>query len=375
MVISDSLLVDCADNWWRLIHVDATATASLLLEAKVASPLRYSEDFARSQDLPPTGELAPEQLRQVVLGWSDNAAAWQLGITLAPGLERASHWLQLLQLSQSQQDEQGDSPQQKGERLGKALARTLNLPFARLESDRESRPPAEPAAPPPLPALPLQLGLWRLQAADNDSRTLELTRQRSWQHQRQIAWYGLWTAVYLWVSISTLNHELGLPIAGTLIPDPAWLPYLGIAVAALLVLSMLRQAWLLSRQVTELRIDPAEQSISAWRGSTRLWHVPADRIQCIYASEILRKRGKKPSITHAEINLYLRDGSFLPILIDSEKNAQPWLPGIDPQLERKSSAGLRVLEPAAASTALQAASLHIAASLGELPLRYDRRYR
>ena len=126
--------------------------------------------------------------------------------------------------------------------------------------------------------LPLHLGMWRLRAADDKGEVegeLRLLREQRWLQGRlrQIAWYALWTAIYLWVSIATINSDLGLPIAGTLIPNPAWLPYLGLVVAVLLMLAIARQIVIILREPDTLLIQPWERSVGAWRGNKQLWKV------------------------------------------------------------------------------------------------------
>ena len=234
IAVSANSLVDYSPDRWRLIQVDDPEKPKLLVEAKIGAPLRYNGYFAVSRDLPESGEILEADLGQVVLGWSEESASWQLGLTLSPeiSLARSSRWFEVLRF-------QNDDPgihEELATQLGKALARALDIPFVSSEAALEVEPEPEPIR---LVDLPLDLGMWRLQRTTskgaNDGE-LRLMREKRWLQGklRQIAWYGLWTVVYLFVSLATLTNELGLPIAGTLIPNPAWLPYLGIAVAILL---------------------------------------------------------------------------------------------------------------------------------------------
>ncbi len=375
IAVSANALVDYSPDRWRLIQVDDPEKPKLLIEAKAGAPLRYNGYFAVSRDLPESGEILEADLGQVVLGWSKESASWQLGLTLSPeiSLARSSRWFEVLRF-------QNDDPgvhEELATQLGKALARALDIPFVSSEASLEVEPEPEPIR---LVDLPLGLGMWRLQRTTskgaNDGE-LRLMREKRWLQGklRQIAWYGLWTVVYLFVSIATLTSALGLPIAGTLIPKPAWLPYLGIAVAVLLFLAIVRQISIILREPDALLINPWERTISAWRGEQQLWKVNAGRVQSVYASEVVKKRGRRPTVFHGEINLHLLDGSFMPILIDHEKIVDGLLPGSDPQAEKSRADGVKVLEPAAVTTALQAAATHIAVSLGELPVWYDRRLR
>jgi hypothetical protein len=372
IAISANTLVDYSPERWRLIQVDDRAEPKLIVEAKTGLPFRYNGYFAVSRDLPEAGEILPADLGQVLLGWSNETSSWQLGITLSPeiSLARSSRWFELLRFTNAD----AAVHETKAIQLGAALSNTLGIPFTST-TPLEVEPEPEPVV---LEPLPLGLGLWRLEEAEQKRSAhgeLRLVREKRWLRakQRQIAWYGLLTAAYLWVSITTLTSELGLPIAGTLIPNPAWLPYLGIAVALLLLLAIIRLLLIVRREPNTIIINPYEKTISAFRGNQQLWKVNAGSLQSIYASEVVKKRGRKPTVFHGEINLHLLDGRFMPVLVDNEKIVDALLPGRDPAAEKERLPGVHVLEPEAVSTALQAAALHIGVCLGELPVWYDRR--
>ena len=372
IAVSANALVDYSLERWRLIQVDDPAQPILLVEAKTGLPLRYNGYFAVSRDLPESGEIGAADLGQVVLGWSNETSSWQLGITLSPeiALARSSRWFELLRLT----DADAAAHEGKAIQLGKALADTLGIPFAST-APIDMAPEPEAIA---LEPLPLDLGQWRLEEADRKRGAdgeLRLAREKRWLRakQRQIAWYALLTLVYLWVSLATLNSELGLPIAGTLIPNPAWLPYLGIVVAIMLVLAIVRLLWMIQGQPNAIVMNPYEKTISASRGNRQLWKVNAGSVQSIYVSEVVKKRGRKPIVFHGEINLHLLDGRFLPLLVDSDKIMNALLPGRDLAAEKAKPAGVQALEPETVSTALQAAAIHIGTCLGELPVWHDRR--
>ena len=373
IAVSANSLVDFSPDRWRLIKLEDPSTPKLVLEAKRDAPLRFDAYFAASRDLPESGEILQADLGQVVLGWSNESRSWQLGLTLSPeiSLARSSRWFEILRFTEPDPARHEET----AERLGKALAQALDIPFASTEAGIKAEPDPEPV---PLVDLPLHLGMWRLQPADESGEgELRLLREPRWLRGRlrQIAWYGLWTAIYLWVSIATLTSDLGLPIAGTLIPNPAWLPYLGLVVAGLLILAIARQILIILREPDTLLVNPWERTLGAWRGDKQLWKVNAGSVQSVYASEVVKKRGRRPTILHGEINLHLLDGSFLSLLIDREKIVDALLPGNDKAAEKQRPEGVHALEPAEATTALQAAAIHIALGLGELPVWYDRRLR
>ena len=369
VAVSANSLVDYSTDRWRLIQVDDRAQPKLVVEAKSGLPFRYSGYFAVSRDLPESGEILKADLGQVVLGWSNDSSAWHLGLTLSPeiSLARSSRWFELLRLT----DSDASTHEAAAIQLGTALANTLDIPFTSTASLAiEPEPEPEPIS---LEPLPLELGMWRLDRGVEGE--LRLGRELRWLRakQRQIAWYGLLAIIYFWVSAATLTSELGLPVAGTLIPNPAWLPYLGIVVAILLALAVARLSLIVLREPNAIVINPYEKTISAARGDKQLWKVSAGGVQSIYASEVVKKRGRKPTVLHGEINLHLLDGRFMPILVDNEKVVDALLMGRDPLAEKERPAEVHVLEPDAVSTALQAAAIHIGVCLGELPVWYDRR--
>lgn len=375
IAVSNNSLVDYSPSRWRLIQVEDLDEPKLVVEAKVGVPLRYNGYFAVSRDLPEQGEIPLSDLGQVVLGWSQESQSWQLGLTLSPefSLLRSSRWFEVLRLAHPDASEYEATVMQ----MGDALAKILDIPFVTTATGVEEEPAPAPIS---LVDLPLDLGMWRLEAAAENGAAegdLQIGRLKRWLRgkQRQIAWYALLVAVYSWVSIATLTSELGLPNAGTLIPNPAWLPYLGLLVAALLILAILRQTWIVLREPETLLVRVYEKTFSAWRGSRQLWQVKASSVQSVYVSEVVKKRGRRPTVFHGEINLHLLDGSFLPIVIDHEKVVDALLAGVDPASPKIMPEGVHVLEPDQVSTALQAAAVHIAVGLGELPVWYDRRMR
>ena len=81
----------------------------------------------------------------------------------------------------------------KASTLGKALAQALDIPFASSEAGIHAEPEPEPI---PLVALPLHLGLWRLQPPADPAAVggeLRLLREQRWLRGRlrQIAWLRL----------------------------------------------------------------------------------------------------------------------------------------------------------------------------------------
>ncbi|MCY4466218.1 MAG: hypothetical protein OXE46_11850 [Chloroflexi bacterium] len=377
IAVLPNTLVDYNAEAWRLIQLNNRAEPKLLLEAKSGLSLRFSGAFAVSRDLPETGEVLVNDLGQVLLGWSRQSTSWQLGITLSEeiSLARNSRWFEILRFT----DEDPDLHEAKARQLGEALAATLGIPFITRDEIIEQEPAPQPV---PLAELPLDLGMWQMERTEAQSE-LQLRRQSRWKsaRRRQIAWYALWMIIYIWVALATLGSDLGLPNAGTLIPNPDWLPYLALVVAALLLLQILRQLWVGLRATNTIVFNPYSKSIRGLHGNSQRWQISAGGVQSVYVSEIVKPagRGRLPftgsahsTYYHGEINLHLLDGSYVPVLLDQVKRTYSLLPGAaEPDRED----GVWALEASEANTALQMAALHISQTLGELPVWYDRRHK
>lgn len=373
IAVSDNMIVDYSEDRWRLIRLAVDTPPILLVEVKAGKSFRYDDYFGTTRALPPLGEVATGDIGEVVLGWSDESGAWQLGMTLALelSLSRSSRWFEVLRVA----DPDHTLREQVALQIGQALAQVLDKPFV------ASAPMGEPEPEPiPLVDLPLDLGIWQVHGqkpSDTESAgdELRLLRGNDWMHARlrQISWYGLLAAIYLWVSIASLSHDLGLPNAGTLIPDPSLLPYLGIVVGILLLLQVARQFALILREPNTLVVSSDGQSISALRGDQLRWKIEAAKVQSVYASELVKKRGKQPVVYHGEINLHMIDGNFRRVVVEADKHSDFLLPGVDAEADKQKTSGVSMLEAGAVSTALQAAAVHIAVCLGDLPVWYDRR--
>ena len=377
IAVLPNTLVDYNAEAWRLIQLDQRAEPKLLLEAKSGTPLRFSGAFAVSHDLPETGEVLVRDLGQVLLGWSQQSTSWQLGITLSEeiSLARNSRWFEILRFT----DDDPDVHAAEARQLGEALAATLGIPFIARDEIKEPEPAPQPV---PLAELPLDLGMWSLEGTETGGE-LRLRRGARWKaaRRRQMAWYALWMVVYVWVARATLGSELGLPNAGTLIPNPDWLPYLALLVAALLLLQILRQFWIGLRKPNTIAFNAYDKSIRGLRDNSQRWQISAGSVQSVYVSEVVKPAGRgllpftgsaRSVFHHGEINLHLLDGSYFTVLLDQVKRSYTLLPGAAEQARED---GVSALEASEASTALQMAGLHIARTLGGLPVWYDRRHK
>ena len=375
ITVSDNFVVDYSDRQWRLIRISDHEEQNARVTVEVGGGFCYNSYFADIHDLPDEGEIAADDIIEVTLGWSYKTDAWQLSVVLSPDLAaaRSSRGCEALRFI----DPDMSAYEQDAKDVGQALADVLGKPF--VITPPEEAPPPEPI---PLADLPLDIGIWRLQAGapavpGAAPSEVRFVRNKSWARakMRQIAWYGLLTAVYVWVAAASISSELALPNTGTLIPNPQILPYMGMGVAVLLILLIGQRIWQFMREPDAILISSYEGSVIALRGRQVRWKVNAKNVQSVYVSELVKKRSRRPTVYHSEINLHLVKGRFRRVMAEDRKLANPLLPGADPLSEQDRAVGVAVLEPKQASTALQAAAVHIAACLDDLPVWHDRRYK
>lgn len=373
---SNHITVDFSYDRWRLIQELDGEQPAVVAEVQPEIGLRYNKYFATTRKLPESGQIAAADISQVVLGWSYESDAWQLGVTLSPLLseERGSRWCELVRFV----DPDLSVHEYDAKRVGQSLADILRKPFMDM-------PPTQPPAPEPipLPELPIEYGMWTIERSmtgeglTSREGEVRLERSSSWMFGklRQVAWYGFWAVVYTWVSTATLTNDLALPNAGTLLPDPHILPYLGLGVVALLLGMIVYHLWLVAREPDNIIISPYERSIIARRGRNVRWKINANSIQSVYATEVVKKREKRPTVYHSELNLHLVNGSFQRVIVEDEKHVDTLLPSADHISDKVKGEGVTPLDSHSVDTKLQAFALHIAECLGELPAWHDLRYK
>lgn len=364
---AENLIIDVAPDRWRLIHNGQETSPRVIAEAAYEKPFRYIAGFGRTRRLPAEGALPVDYIREVVVGWSAQDEAWHLGLLLARDLAeaRGSRWCELARWPDPDQTVFAALAREAGE----TLAQTLNRPFDLIRP----RGVAATPEPPPLPELPVVAGVWTLNAApaESGSSALIFTRARRWVTSRLMRglWYGFLAVVYVGLSVATLQTDLALPNAGTMLPNPELLPYLGLAVAVLLVGMIIAILYELLTQPDRVIVDPATRSIAAYRGTGERWRVPLDRLQAVYVTQVVNRRGKKRTLYHGELNLHMVDGAFKKALeqLDQED--------IEAEVHVPAQDGVFALDRFTVQSPLQAAGLHIAESLGGLPCYYDQRTR
>jgi hypothetical protein len=348
---AENLTIEMSKTQWRLI-INGTAESRVLLEAAPGRPLNYPPAFATSRRLPAEGHLATDQIQRVVLGWSPSDEAWHLGLLLDNALAQprgGSRWCEIAHWP----DPNTNVFDALATQAGTALAEVVERPFHVVPPK-----PAAPPLPPPLPDLPLPLDdLWTLEQADH----LQVVRHPSWARAtvRRILWYVLWTVVYFLLIYATFT-------SGIAPANPAFLPYLGLVAAFILIGLIIKNIYLLRARPNRIEFDVRQRQVRGQRGKHTLWSLRANELQSIYVSQVIgKRRGKAAAVQYGEMNLLLVNGRFRH-LFNTEN-----VPELEPILPVEAEA-VTSLEPGQVKTALEAAALYVAQTL-DIPAMHDQR--
>ncbi len=355
---ANNLSIDLSAGGWRL-YLDGSR--EVVLAEATTSGFKYDPVFAKARLLPLEG-ITTKAIEQVVLGWQKSDECWHLGLLLAPSLAdpRGSRWCELARWPDPDQTLFVDQAQEVGERA----ALLLDVPFYFIQPE-----PITPPAPlRPLPDLPLTVGAWQLVSAGSyagqtlQAGQLALVRTPQWQRAVQRRWLSrvFWAIVYLAVSVLTLTSDINLPNAGTLIPNPHVLPYLGLLISAGLLIYGFSERWRALKSVSLVTFDG--RGAKGFNRAGVLWEVPTADARSLYVSEVF-KNARRRVVEHGELNIHLGGGVFRRVMqqeaVLSNHSVQPpndWQPPRTDQVVPLTCDHY--------ATDLQAVALHIGERLG-----------
>ncbi len=349
-----NLIIEMSVDRWSLL-ANSGGQERLLVEASVGQPMHYNELFASKRKLPSDGTLPPDSIQCVVLGYSYDDDSWHLGLLFAGDLvmQRGSRWCEMA----SWPDPDPTVFREPATHAGHALARAVGSPFNLIEPEPPAAEPPDLPPPPPLRDLPLSFEEWTL--AQDEGSELRFTRASSWMYGKQvrIAWYTLLIVAYVGMAVLSLQGTLAMT-------KPDFLPLVGFGVAVLLLVMIVMLIGQLLRAHRVIAVDAA--GVAALRGASERWRVEQREIEALYVSEVVNRKGKKRTVYHSELNLYMKDGTFRLLL------NQPHPVELKQPPEADVQDGVVPLTAYIAQSDLQMAALHIAKVL-DVEVRYDRR--
>ncbi|GAB1421677.1 hypothetical protein MASR2M15_18580 [Anaerolineales bacterium] len=368
---SDNHVIQYTDTQWRLVTVDSEHPRELI-KAQSGQAIFCEAGFVSARNLPINGKLETGDIRQVAVGWEDADQSWHLGLLVNNTLaeKRKSRWVELARWETSP-----NKPlQSEASESALALASLLKIPFKRIEAPQDLQEHYHSD----LLSLPLELGVWKLEYRPDDGTIqpvglVQFIRNQRWYRNKwmRVAWYTFWAVIYIIVSLATLTSEIALPAAGTLIPNPEWLPYLGLAASVLLIGIVLYTLYQILTEPNRILLNPQDHSISAFRGKNRRWVYQGEKVQSIYVTEVLKHKAQDEDIYHGELNLYFGDKKFF-LILDPEIQ-EDHMQVLDPGRSKPQTDTIVELNSSNANSKLQHAGLHIARILGDLPCWYDLR--
>lgn len=360
---------------WRLLFSDEYDRETTLLEVLPNQNLYFNQQFMTEQRLS-ADPLNTNDVAQVVVGWSEEDLCWHLGFTLTPerAAQRGGRWVGLAHWYDPTAAELGEQVQEAGQ----ALAATVGQPFTLIPPRPQEKlktaydPLAETQSENDgytedylLPDLPLRSGAWLM---EREGESFVVRRTDAWRAQGLlgVVWYLFWALAFILVSLATVLDSLALPFTGMLLPERALLPYLGLGSGIIIFLLSLRAVMRLYRTVSHIKVDPTTNTITAFMGERQAWQQPADAVEQIYITQLTQRRGRRQVVQYGEINLHLRDGSFVRVL--EHDHEQEKVMTSDEFMVLDSVAPLRDIE-----NELQGMAAYIAESLGSVTCIYDQR--
>ncbi len=291
------LTIEISPTTWRLVNgsqlFDPSNAPVALIEAHPLS-LTCAPAFARARQLF-ASQLTPADVARVVVGWAPENRNWHLGLLLAarPETNYQSRWCGLATWPSGPAAESADAAAQ----AGRSLAQIIDRPFYLVPPPLEHRallisdtqplqptvrldvPPVEPVRPQIEPKLPPfefeQIAL------------LPAPRGYVWQKRRTTLAGAIARMVGLLVLAGFfLVLGIGSQTAGLAPVTPEWLPWLGIAVAVLLVvMSLAAFGGLLN--TSDLLVDTTMHELRSQRrfdGRVR-WRIPFESAQYLLVSQ------------------------------------------------------------------------------------------
>ncbi len=360
---AENLVIQADATEWRLLSYSPIGAETEVLRAAPGEPLIFDAGFALTRRLPAAGKLPTKYIQMVVLGWSHDDDAWHLGLLLVDEIAqiRGSRWCEVANWP----DPDSEVFQPLAQQSGQALAGVIGVPFRIVPPRTQAEVIARRAV--PLPQPPLDIGTWSVKKQGED---LLFTRSARWRNGRIIrfVWYALLTAIYIALSVSTLQSNLALPNSGIMLPSPEMLPYLGLGASVVSLLIALYALYELLGKVNRIRVEA--ERVVALRGERERWQIPLDAIKGVYVTHVLRQR-RRLLVYYGEINIYTQSGAFVRLVQQAEKDNEE-VPNSE---TLRINEGVTPLTPNEHLTELQTAALHIAGRLGGVPCWYDQRER
>ncbi len=319
-----NLTIEHSPTHWRLVNGAPSGEPLALLQVDEQG-IHCAPAFAAARHLP-NGGLSRTDVARVVVGWAPEAAAWHLGLLLAnaAGEDHRLRWCGLASWPQGSPDDHGAEAQAAGQ----SLARALDLPLHLIPPPGEPAPAAADtqAVQSTAPIAAVQMPVVELLTPDAPPFEFDeiefVATPNGYVWRRRMRWVLM--AIVRGVGMLVLAAlfllmGIGTQTSGLAPVNPPWLPWLGMAVAGLLLVLALRSFWAVLT-VSDVIVD---RQASEVRRQARLfggvhWRVPfASAAYVVVSQPPARPQGRRrggPMRTVQDVWLHLSDGArFWPV--------------------------------------------------------------
>ncbi|MBN1202928.1 MAG: hypothetical protein JXJ20_13850 [Anaerolineae bacterium] len=328
-----NLTIQLSPTTWRLLNgsqdLDELDILPPLMEAQQTG-IACSPAFTRARQLPGNGQLVPADVARVVVGWAPESQNWHLGLLLSatPETGYKMRWCGLASWPSSHAGEHLTS----AKLAGQSLARIIDRPFHLIPAEREpvnNLSATQPlqvttrmsalglsaqTAPPVMPQAP-DIALQTPPFEFEDWCMVEVPRGFVWQRQSQWLIGGLVRALIFGVlAVLFLVLGIGVQTSRLATVTPEWLPWVGIVVSILLIITTVHTFFMLAR-VGDVIIDVTLREVRRQnRFSPKVqWRLPFDSIAYLVISQTpARAQGRpkrnQPMRTAQDVWLHMYDG-------------------------------------------------------------------
>lgn len=292
-----NLTIELSPTTWRLFNgslkSDPPDAVIALLEAREGH-ITCSPAFAKARRLPGDGQLSPEGVARIVVGWAPESGNWHLGLLLNgdPGAGTKIRWCGLASWPSGPASESVTQAKLAGQSLARIIDRPFRLvpprglggtlqrtqplqPTDRMEPSDLSQAAVTLLAP---QTPPFEFDGWRLVAGQQGYLWVRPDR---WIVMAAAKVFGYLMLAVLFVFLGVKSQTSDLAAV-----NPGWLPWAGVIVGIVLAGLAVRLLWQLFTLADVLVNTTAREVICRSRllGRTR-WRVPFDAVRYVLVSQ------------------------------------------------------------------------------------------
>ncbi len=291
-----SLTIELSPTSWRLfngsLQSDPPDAVIALLDARDGH-ISCSPAFAKARRLPDDGQLAPEDVARIVVGWAPESGNWHLGLLLNGDVDAGTkvRWCGLASWPSGPASESVTQAKLAGQSLARIIDRPFRLvPPKGLNGTLQRTQPLqptdrmEPSAVPQVAATllapqtpPFEFDGWRMIAGQRGYLWVRPDRWIVTTAVKVVAYLAL---AILFVFLGATSQSSGLAAV-----NPGWLPWAGIIVGIVLAALAVRKVWQLFTLTDVLVNTTAHEVLCRSRMGRTRWRVPFDAVQYVLVSQ------------------------------------------------------------------------------------------